>query len=216
MTRVVTCPDERARLRHSPGRKPVDLVVDQKHPQGREVVWAAIRSLRRFTLLDLEAVTRVPTGTLQTYLLGLTAAGYLERTQVARMQPATWALVRDVGVDAPRVTRRGKPVTQGSGRERLWRSMRILKDFSLAELVATASVGGAPVARHEAYTYLLALVKASYVRSTVAPTTTGRLARYLLVPAFNTGPRAPMVQRIKQVYDPNVGRVVWPREVGNG
>lgn len=216
MTRVITNLDERATLRHTRGRKPADLVIDERFPQGRDAVWAAIRKLRNFTKLDLQATTRVPMGTLQTYLRGLTLAGYLQCSDTPPRVASTWTLVRDVGVDTPRVTRDGKEVTQGSGRERMWRSMRILKDFSLVELVATASRGGAPVAKGEAGFYVGALLQARYLKSSVAATSTGRVARYLLVPAFNTGPRAPMVQKVKQVFDPNLGKVMWPREIAGG
>lgn len=216
MTRVVTDLDERAALRHTRGRKRADLVIDERFPQGRDAVWAAIRKLRTFTKLDLQASTRVPVGTLQTYLRGLTLAGYLKCSDDPPRVASTWTLVRDVGVEAPRVTRDGKEVTQGSGRERMWRSMRILKDFSLAELVATASRGGAPVASGEAGAYVRMLLKARYLRSSVRPTATGRAARYLLIPALDTGPRAPMVQKIKQVFDPNTGKVMWPLGASNG
>ena len=209
--KVVTDIDERARLKHRRGRKPADLVVHPDHPQGRDAVWAAIRQLRTFTKLDIEAATRMPMGTLQTYLRGLTLAGYLERSACAPMQPATWTLVRDVGVEAPRVTRDGKPVTQGQCNERMWHTMRIIKQFSVAELVAIAKVEKA-----DATAYVKMLLKARYLRSSVQPTATGRAARYLLVPALDTGPRAPMVQRIKQVYDPNLCRVMWPCEASRG
>lgn len=212
MTRVVTDLDERARLKHQRGRKPADLVVDEKHPQGRDAVWAAIRKLRTFSKLDLEAETRAPLGTLQTYLRGLTLAGYLSRSDSARLTPATWTLVRDVGVEAPRVTRDGKTVTQGDASQRMWQTMRIVKQFTLAELVAVAQVDYLA-----ARSYVRLLLRARYLRSTIeAVPRRGRQAQYRLVPALDTGPRAPMIQRIRQVWDPNLQRVMWPQEGANG
>jgi hypothetical protein len=42
---------------------------------------------------------------------------------------------------------------------------------------------------------------------------TSRLpARFRFNPARNTGPRPPMIQRTKAVYDPNLGQVVWQEE----
>lgn len=211
--------DERVRLRHTPGRKRADLVLDEKYPQGRDAVWAAIRRLRRFTVGDVQAETRQPTATITSYLQGLQAAGYVSREAAYRHRRTErggmrfiapqYELVKDVGVVAPRVTRKGQPVTQGSARDRMWQAMRILKDFSADELVAAASCGGAPVSRVDAYDYIRHLARARYLVIT-QPRGPGRCGRYKLVPVRNTGPRAPMVQRIKQVFDANLGQVVWP------
>lgn len=205
--RVVECLDERALLKHTRGRKPVDLVIDKRYPQDRDAVWTAIRKLRRFTVLDLEAPTRINTATLKSYLQGLTAAGYLTREDTGFAKPSTWTLVRDVGVEAPRVNRKGRPVTQGSGRERMWSAMRILKEFNLVELTATASAGGTPVRMGEAQFYVKHLFRARYLKHTVK-NANGRAARWLLIPVRNTGPRAPMVQRVHEVFDPNLGQVM--------
>lgn len=41
----------------------------------------------------------------------------------------------------------------------------------------------------------------------------GRIrARYRFIAGRNSGPRPPQVQRLKQVYDPNLDRVVWRHE----
>ena len=63
-----------------------------------------------------------------------------------------YALVRDCGVDAPRVRKDGSIVPQ-SGRERMWRAMRIIGDFHLVELTKYASQGGPPVSESEARGY---------------------------------------------------------------
>lgn len=209
--RIVTDLDERARLKHTRGRKPVDLVIHEKFPQTRDAIWTAIRKLRRFTKLDLEAATRVNMDTLASYLQGLTKAGYLTRTDRGFAAPSTWTLERDVGVEAPRVTRAGKPVTQGLGRERMWHAMRILKDFSLSELVSTASAGGKAVSPQEAQYYIKHLHHARYLKFTVK-NASHRAARWMLIPVRNTGPRAPMIQSIRVVFDPNLGQVVTPPE----
>jgi hypothetical protein len=85
-----------------------------------------------FTLADLERAVRVPQATIQSYLQGLEAAGYLtserqpngSRNQ-ERFGRKSYALVRDCGVDAPRVSRSGRPVTQGVGREAMWRANEV-------------------------------------------------------------------------------------------
>ena len=214
--------EERIQLRHRRGRKPVDLVLDQRHPQGRDVVWAQIRKLRRFTIPALERATRIPQATIRSYLEGLAAAGYISQGEkrqqknargVPVFMPCEYELLRDVGVEAPRVTRKGTPVTQGARRQRMWSAMRLLKTFTQPELVNVASRPDAPIRTEDCKDYLRYLQLAGYVK-TVESHAPGRPARYCLVPATVKGPQAPMVQRIKTVYDPNVGRVVWPRAGG--
>ena len=60
---------------------------------------------------------------------------------------------------------------------------------------------------------MLRLQRAGYLKVAVSKGPYRR-ARYMLIPARNSGPQAPLIQRIKQVYDPNLGKVVWPRQVG--
>ncbi|WP_028008666.1 hypothetical protein [Solimonas flava] len=218
MRKVATL-EERVRLKHSRGRKPVDLVVDEKHPQGRDAIWAAIRRLRFFTRAQLESCTRINEHTIESYLQGLTKAGYLTRTAQRQekaghggmtFRACTYTLLKDVGVEAPRVTRKGEPVTQGDGRQRIWMQMRILKSFTALELQRAASTR-TPAGLEEVKTYCLFLTRAGYLRRETVKTARGRHLRYHIVPALYSGPRAPQIQNIKQVYDPNLGRVVWPR-----
>lgn len=201
-------------------RKPVHLVADAKRPQGRDVIWGAIRKLRRFTVLELEHATRIDEQTIRSYVQGLKAAGYLTVAEpvhkdhkhgVLNSTSEILALVRDIGVEAPRVTRAGKPVTQGAGTESMWRAMRMLKSFSTRELVTLASSGGVTVTLDTAKRYVAHLHKARYLRM-VERGGPGCGARYALVPARNTGPRPPQVQRVHHVWDANEGRVVWPLE----
>lgn len=217
--RTVATPEERVRLKHSRGRKPVDLVVDEKHPQGRDVIWAQIRKQRRFTRDSLESATHINEHTIESYLQGLTKAGYLTRTAQRQekaghggmtFRACTYQLVKDVGVEAPRVTRKGEPVTQGDGRQCIWMQMRILKSFTAPELRQAAS-SRSSASLEEVKTYCLFLTRAGYLRRETVKTARGRHLRYHVVPALYSGPRAPMIQSIKQVYDPNLGRVVWPR-----
>lgn len=193
-------------------RKPVHLIAAAPRPEGREVVWAEIRRLRTFTVADLEHATRITEATIRTYLLGLTRAGYLRRTddpvERTRYEPARWELVRDVGVEAPRVRKDGTEVTQGRAREQMWRTMRILREFTHRDLAIQASTETCQVAEADAKDYVKYLCRAKYLVciSTGGP---GTLARYRFVPSRYTGPRPPMIQRIKQVFDPNLGRVMW-------
>lgn len=200
-------------------RKPVHLTASARRPEGRQVIWEAIRRLRRFRLDELEHATRIREATLKTYLLGLTNAGYLRRIDAeqpaaeARYQAAHWELVRDVGIEAPRVRRDGAEVTQGLGREQLWRTMRIIGEFNYRELAVQASTEAHPVAPGEAKHYVGYLFRAGYLACT-QPATAQTIARYRLLPSRYTGPQPPQIQRVHQVWDPNLSKVVWSAQGG--
>jgi hypothetical protein len=204
--------DRYIELKHTRGQKPVHLVADMPVPQGRQRIWQAIRALRKFSYLDLQAATLNSEPVIQTYLLGLTNAGYLKcerssKTAKGQYGKRRWELVRDVGVEAPRVTARGEPVTQGAARQAMWQTMRILRRFSVRELVAAGTSERVQLKLIDARDYVSHLQRAGYLKNEGGRGVEGR---YTLVPTRYSGPRAPQVQRIKQVFDPNLNKVVWP------
>lgn len=198
-------------------RKPVHLEM-RGTKDNRQLIWEAVRAERRpFTVQQIAWVVELDLETTRYCLKGLQRAGYIEPTgeKATRGKEQLLHLVKDCGVEAPAVTRMGKPSTVGLGTEAMWRSLRILGEVSSDELAAQASVS-APTTQKTADGYLLWLHRAGYVIE-VAPATTGpkgRKARYRLVPGRYTGPRAPMIQRIGQLYDPNLGEVVYSQLEG--
>jgi hypothetical protein len=190
----------------------------------RQRAWEAIRRhAGAFTCFQIARKAKVDDATLVTYLGSLEKAGFLvgeDMTGKPVRARKTWTLEKDNGVEAPRVTRDGKPVTQGMGTESMWRSMRIIGEFNPAELAAHASASGVDVSERTAKCYVGALKNAAYLVVVAASVSRGgRLgadqARYRLLPGKYTGPRPPMIQRTKSVYDPNLGKVVWQEEPEN-
>lgn len=201
-----------------PGRKPADLIAAGKRPEGRQVIWEAIRRLKTFTTLQLEGETRIKEPTIRTYVLGLERAGHLRMIGIkenhpshGRYKPAEWTLIKDVGVEAPRVTKQGTRVTQGAGRDNMWRGMKILGDFDAAELAGVASVNGVSVSLADAKHYCKYLEKAGYIKKLKNGRPGGPLSRFQFVRSRNTGAQPPMIQRTHQLFDPNLGEVVWPK-----
>lgn len=185
-------------------RKPVDQA-----PSPREIIWAAIRARKHapFTVADITNASKAEDKTTRDYCKCLVAGGYLLQLPAADGQAATWQLIKDIGVEAPRVRPDGSPVTQGIITEQLWRGMTMLKDFSYDDLVQSATVA---ISDETAKAYCKMLLAAGYLRVLVkADPASARRARYRLI--RNKGPKAPMIQRIKQVYDPN-SREVFPVE----
>lgn len=197
-------------------RQPADVLAASKWSQGRETIWAAVRKLRAFTLTELWRAVEceIPKGTVESYLQGLVSGGYVTK-QVGQRKPgrfvaARYELARDTGVDAPKVRRDGTPVEQGARRGQMWRTMRMLGDFSPQDLAVAASTAKTTVSAIDAGDYCKYLRKAGYLRC-VQASKPGTQAVYSFVKARYTGPKPPQVQRVKQVFDPNVGEVVWPK-----
>lgn len=94
--------------------KPMD-----KHPglDSWQVVWEAIRRLKTFTVRQLREETLMDIKSVRDYVVGLEASGYLFGLMTV---PKKWELVKDIGVEAPRVRKDGTPVTQGGGRKNMW------------------------------------------------------------------------------------------------
>ena len=181
----------------SMSQKPVHL---RGKFRGRERMWELMRKLRRFSIKEIaEKTAGYDPSTVRHYANSLVAGGYLQKHEPSgRWKPAIYEIVKDSPY-APRVRADGSPVTQGQGREQMWRSMRILKSFSANDLVAASSTEEHRVSPEEAKTYLRYLVRAGYVRKT------GK--NYVFIKY--TGPRPPQIQRIHQVWDPNIRKVVW-------
>jgi hypothetical protein len=190
-------------------RKPVVALASSGRPYGRQAMWDAMRQLRRFTLSDL--ADKWGRDAVREYAWCLEAGGYLKRVgESARFQPIVYELVRDVGREAPRLQRDGRPVTQGAGREQMWRAMKMLPNFTFVDLAINASTEAVRVGEAEAQDYVHYLLRAKYL-VIVRPATPRAKAVYRL--ARNTGPRPPMVTRAKVVFDPNLGCIAWCEEV---
>lgn len=99
----------------------------------------------------------------------------------------------------------------GAAQEQMWRTMKILSDFTFRDLAISASTEAVMVNEEAARDYLGALSAAGYL-ITVQKGGPNRPARYRFNRARNTGPKAPMIQRLKTVFDTNTRQVVWQEE----
>jgi hypothetical protein len=185
-------------------RKPAHLeYAGGKSP--RQQIWEKIRELKRFELSELAGAMpgTIHRDTTRCYVKALVAGGYLNH------QPDhPYELIKDNGVEAPRLRKDGSAVEQGRKQENLWRTLRTVNHpVNPVELVALAGTDAHPIALAFARDYLANLHHAGYVNKVGG--------QYHLLPAMNTGPRPPMIQRIKQVYDPNLGKIMWTETKGD-
>ncbi|WP_051298712.1 hypothetical protein [Marinobacterium litorale] len=218
------------------GRKPVSLVAASAQGKltGREAIWSQIREQREFTRESLWLALDHDQGdnrkAIDSYLTCLKNGGYIDITRERWInqddndqrqggggtREYVYTLIRDCGVEAPRLRKDGSEVTQGRNRENMWRAMRIIGEFNFHELAMAASTEEVPIKPTDAKNYIHYLHKAKYLVKT-RPATRGRravAARYRLVPARYTGPKPPQIQRVRQVFDPNTNTVVWSAEAG--
>ena len=185
---------------------------------GRETIWQAMRKMSEFTLQGLVKSSGQKLGAVQDYATGLRRAGFVEacgklenKDNPGAYGRTLYRLIKDVGVDAPRVRKDGT-LLPPMGRDRMWRAMRILKEFSALDLAVAASLSESPVRESEAQAYCLFLARAGYLFETE------KGKRYRFLSAQYHGPKAPMIRRIKDVVDGNTGEVRWqsePREVAS-
>ncbi|MCY1356276.1 hypothetical protein D9M68_516010 [compost metagenome] len=186
------------------GRKRIDLEM-QGTKGNRQRVWEALRAHRdSFTAYQVARQSQVHDDTVRSYLQSLLRGGWVEVISGERFEQQTLRLVRDNGAEAPAVTRDGRLSPVGRGTEAMWRTLRILGEVDAVQLAEQASAA-VPTTLWAARSYLKWLKRAGYVQVIG----TDKRARYRLVLGRNTGPRPPMIQRIGQVFDPNLGEVVY-------
>ncbi len=171
----------------------------------RQAVWNAIREKKVFNIKDIRDETTLKPDSVRDYVVGLENGGFLERVDPAEMGSGAvycWRLVKDIGVEAPRVRKDGTPVTSGKGRENMWNAMRIMRTFTARELAVAARTPDCFVKESTAADYAKHLWFAGYLSKRDD-------GSYYMLPTAYTGPKAPMIQRTKVVWDPNQNRARW-------
>lgn len=182
----------------------------------RQRVWEAARRLATsgdgyLTVERLSRAAKVEVDPVRYALKGLIAAGYIQpapgiapaRIGVNRL----YILAQDNGVEAPRVRPDGQEITQGRGTEALWAGATALDSFT-ADLIGEI----ARVRSSTARTWCCLLARAAYLDTLIEGKGTGkggRPATYRVATAHRDKPRAPMITRLKAIYDPNIHQIVW-------
>jgi hypothetical protein len=190
-------------------RKPLQMeLIGGKPPRQR--VWEQIRINReRFSVGMLICPTGLDDATIRSYVQCLLAGGYIVQLTEGSLDYADFQLQRDSGIEAPRLTKDGQPVTQGLGQEQMWRCLRMLGPMKHRQLAIHASKAGVEVKESTAKRYVIALKKAGYLQVTHASAPKkGALEVLQLIPRMNTGPRPPQIQKVGVVYDPNLNKVM--------
>jgi hypothetical protein len=181
-------------------RKPID---QQQPDECRQAIWDFIRNRQGepFTADDILYHVRLDAGSVRDYLTGLVNGGYLSsRTFKGQLHKIIChSLIKNSGIDAPRVRKDGSLVTQGIGQKYMWNAMTSMKVFTPADLAFEASTECHQVKTATAKSYCQTLCHFGYLRKQTK-------GAYKLIK--RTGPKPPQIQRTKQVYDPNLRQVM--------
>ncbi|WP_319778417.1 hypothetical protein [Maridesulfovibrio sp.] len=187
-------------------RLPVDKQAAKDAPRGQEHYWQVMQQLDcevGFTLDGVYRKTNASKASIKEYISRLLKAGFLEVVSEEKDGIITryHYTIAKRSRFAPKVNREGKecPPTK---RDVMWRTMRMNSRFTVDELVIWASLPEVPVKRNDAFDYTKHLHKAGYLKKN------GKT--YTLIK--KTGPQPPKIQRLKQVFDPNLNKVVWTQE----
>ncbi|WP_339863247.1 hypothetical protein [Paremcibacter congregatus] len=189
--------------------KPIDQVVKGQNFMPRDRIWKWLRGHKKsFTAGDILRDLDIRNTLSLPYLNGLVRAGHitLEYQATKPGEPCVFKFLKGP-MATPRVRQDGSPVKHGAGQDNMWRTMQMLTKFTAQDLAVTSSTEDVAVSVSTAKAYIVMLVRAKYLRKVGE-----KPSAWCLVPSKNTGYQAPMVQRVKSVFDPNLGKVVWPLE----
>ena len=166
----------------------------------RKKVWASVRKLKTFTKRELMFDSETNKDTSREYVNALFKGGYVEKTGEKIKGSIQFRLCKDVGIDAPRIRRDGSKV-EVPVYQKVWNAMRIYKRFTYEDLLIAVP----DTTKESLKSYLKYLQRAGYIK---------KLSRkqFFLITSRYTGKQAPSIRSIKQVYDPNIEKVVWPVE----
>lgn len=194
---------------HTGARKPLQMELIGGKPS-RQRVWEQIKHHKELFRIDhIANQSRTDSETAKTYIQCLVKGGYVVRLTEALFEETEFQLIRDVGIEAPRLNRDGTPVTQGMGQEAMWRCLRIMGPMDARQLAAHASTCGIKIKEASARRYVIALKRAGYLKVVFeCNRRLGKLEVLQLLSHMNTGPRSPQIQRVKTVYDPNLNKVM--------
>lgn len=174
---------------------------------GRDAVWAAVRHINIFTPEDVIAATEVPPRSVRSYITALVAAGYVEEHDSFE-DTGRFRVAKDPGELAPRIKRDGSPDgSVGSKFLNMWRTMRMLGEFSKLDLSLHSTTETVLVSERDAQKYISVLLKAGYLKVTRKAVPGKHQATYRFMKF--TGPQPPQIQRVSQVYDPNTDQVTY-------
>jgi hypothetical protein len=181
--------------------------VAVRMPPGPELLWRALLDVSRlspqFAVASAAMVARSSEWAMEDYIQRLHRAGAVSRAGRSTAGETLWQL--NTRRNTPFfLDRKGREDRAHQAIDALWRAIKMVKSFTLRELVHHASLPSLPITAETAKSFAAALAEAGYL---VTHPASGE-DRFRLVEGMATGPLPPRVCKAVFVYDRNRGYVV--------
>jgi predicted transcriptional regulator len=167
------------------------------------LIWDAMRKAEIFTTQEVAIVSACEQTTVRKYLKDLVATGFVELVgtrENGKLGGDRYKVVRS-DVKVPKV---GETESKEGAQDKMWRSMRIFRSFTVSDIAATSSLHIETVKR-----YVNKLKQAGYVSVQVSNGGGGKRGAYNLYRLLkDTGVRSPVVLRDGRVFDCNLNEYV--------
>jgi hypothetical protein len=168
-------------------------------------IWATARRLGLFSYGQLAAEAGTTVERATRLAQGWLAARAILDAGEGPSRRRLFKVADNAPADLPRAPVAGSP--QGN----MWRSMRMLASFSPVDVAAHSCTDAVQVSRDDAAAYCQTLTRAGYLR-VMRKARPGKLeAVYRLI--NNTGPKPPVLRRIRVVVDQNTGAIAHVPEM---
>lgn len=177
-------------MKHTPATR---LAID-------EAIWATARRLGTFTYGQLAAEAKTNVDRATRLVRGWLAARAVEDAGEGPSRRRLFRIVADADAALPRAPVAGSP--QGN----MWRTMRSIGAFSPVDLAAHSCTDTVQVSRDDAAAYCQTLLRAGYLKVERKARPGRQEAIYRLIQ--NTGPKPPVIRRVRAVIDQNTGQIV--------
>ena len=171
---------------------------------GPEIMWEALMALTAknnlFSIADAARAAGTTIGAMEDYVHRLRRAAAVTYEGFTDDQVKLFTLRKRRHLPYI-LNAKGEPSRHHLVMEKMWRTIKMTKAFSLRELVHLSTIPGLPVKESAAQMFVDALTDAGYLRRTVSPKSGEE--RFALVPGMVTGPLPPRICRAFMFYDPN-------------
>lgn len=184
-------------------------------PRGPQHYWQQMIELSRqggFTVRDVYGNSNRRRQTVKDYVVFCASQGFIEKIgerPALAGNVASVYRVRDPRLAAPIMRRPDFANDRGRRAQQLWTAMRVMRSFTVQDLVIAASTDTIQVPDQTARDFIRRLVRAGYLAEIGQRARRGQCGYWKLLPARNTGPLSPaFLEGGRVCFDRNTGKVV--------
>ena len=168
----------------------------------RQLIWLEIRKYADdFTVPQFIHSLKFKQTTVRLYINSLLKAGFIREVYRENSKVRHYELVHNCGYNAPEIDKNGKPSPLCIKNKAMWNTLRITRAaLTSKQLAQFSSTSEFVISAQRARAYLSNLYHAGYLSKTGD--------KYQLLQSMNTGAKSPMVRKNRQVFDPNINKIM--------